>query len=173
MTLHGMEMPSDFAEHHLIISVLWSSTCRSVPMRLPQRSPRPINFLFGCHKWRGSAVLRVSGCSRPDQTDQPTIAMNPKNLIQILARPTLAISTAAMMASCSSFEHPVTRHDMDGDGLISHGEYQQNHMQYNMANRQRWDEMDRARQVTRHISNAGDMISGVNRGLSLLNNFGR
>jgi hypothetical protein len=99
--------------------------------------------------------------------------MNSQPLIQILARPILAVSTAAMMASCSSFEHPVTRHDMDGDGLISHGEYQQNHMQYNMANRQRWDEIDRARQVTRHIGNFGDMVSGVNRSLSLLNSFGR
>jgi hypothetical protein len=46
-------------------------------------------------------------------------------------------------------------------------------MQYNMANRQRWDEIDRARQVTRHIGNFGDMVSGVNRSLSLLNSFGR
>jgi hypothetical protein len=77
------------------------------------------------------------------------------------------------VAACSSFEHPLTRHDQDGDGFISHSEYQQNHMQYNLARTQRVDEYDRARQVTRHIFNVGDMIYGADRGLRLIRGFGR
>lgn len=86
-----------------------------------------------------------------------------------------AILSAASFAmiSCSSFEHPLTRHDIDGDGLISHSEYQQNHMQYNMAGRQRHDEYARARQIYAHVNNTADIIGGANRVFQNLKYFGR
>lgn len=74
--------------------------------------------------------------------------------------------------SCASFEHPLARHDMDGDRAISHAEYQQNHMQYNLASRQRADEYSRARLMTAHVSNAGDMIGQADRVVDLLGSFG-
>ena len=80
---------------------------------------------------------------------------------------------AANMVSCSSFEHPLTRHDIDGDGVISHSEYQQNHMQYNMASRQRFDEYGRARQIYAHVDNIGDILGGANRIVHTLKYFGR
>ena len=97
------------------------------------------------------------------------------NLHRIL-RPSvrsLCILSSIGLVSCASFEHPLTRHDLDGDGALSHSEYQQNNMQYNIAGRQREDEYGRARLLTDHIFNAGDMIAGVNRGFGLLRNFGR
>ncbi|MCX6880066.1 MAG: hypothetical protein NTW21_40625 [Verrucomicrobia bacterium] len=59
----------------------------------------------------------------------------------------LAIAACGLV-SCATVEHPLTRHDMDGDGAISHSEYQQQHLQYNLASRQRADEYSRARLAT-------------------------
>lgn len=81
-------------------------------------------------------------------------------------------AAACGFSSCASFEHPLARHDMDGDRAISHAEYQQNHMQYNLASRQRADEYSRARLITEHVSNVGDMIGQADRVVNLLGNFG-
>jgi hypothetical protein len=87
---------------------------------------------------------------------------------------TVALCAATLsMVSCSSFEHPLTRHDIDGDGFISHSEYQQNHMQYDMADRQRCDEYARARQINSHVDNVGDILSGADRIVRNFQNFGR
>lgn len=85
-----------------------------------------------------------------------------------------ALLTAAVcgFSSCASFEHPLARHDMDGDRAISHAEYQQNHMQYNLASRQRADEYSRARLMTAHVSNAGDLVYQADRVVNLLGNLG-
>lgn len=87
-------------------------------------------------------------------------------------RITLLAAAAASISSCASFEHPLARHDMDGDRAISHAEYQQNHMQYNLASRQRADEYSRARLMTAHVSNAGDLVGQADRVVNLLGNFG-
>ena len=91
----------------------------------------------------------------------------------LFLRLALLSCAASCLASCSTFESPLTRHDMDGDRMISHSEYQQNNMQYNLAGRQRADEYDRARQISRHIANANDILGGINGGIGLLRNFGR
>lgn len=88
----------------------------------------------------------------------------------IITRLSLAI-LAGGFVSCATVEHPLTRHDMDGDGAISHSEYQQNHMQYTMAGRQRADEYNRARLATAHLDNANDFISEARQATYQLSNF--
>lgn len=92
------------------------------------------------------------------------------NITITVSRPALAI-LAGSLVSCATVEHPLTRHDMDGDGAISHSEYQQNHMQYNMARTQRADEYSRARLATAHMDNVGDFISEARDATHLLRNF--
>ncbi|MCX6878950.1 MAG: hypothetical protein NTW21_34840 [Verrucomicrobia bacterium] len=65
-----------------------------------------------------------------------------------VSRLALLAIAACGLVSCATVEHPLTRHDMDGDGAISHSEYQQQHLQYNLASRQRADEYSRARLAT-------------------------
>ena len=85
----------------------------------------------------------------------------------------LALSIlAGGFVSCATVEHPLTRHDMDGDGAISHSEYQQNHMQYDMARTQRADEYSRARLATAHMDNIGDFIGEASQATNMLRNFG-
>lgn len=88
----------------------------------------------------------------------------------IVYRLPLAI-LAGGFVSCATVEHPLARHDMDGDGAISHSEYQQNHMQYNMARRQRIDEYNRARLATAHMDNIGDFIGEARQATNMLRNF--
>jgi hypothetical protein len=83
----------------------------------------------------------------------------------------LLVILAGGLVSCATIEHPLTRHDMDGSGTISHGEYQQNHMQYNLASRQRADEYNRARLATAHVGNANDFISQARQATYQLRNF--
>ena len=89
----------------------------------------------------------------------------------IVTRLSLVI-VAGGFVSCATVEHQLARHDMDGDGAISHSEYQQNHMQYNMASRQRADEYSRARLATAHVANVGDFVGQADRVVGLLGNFG-
>lgn len=98
--------------------------------------------------------------------------MKTKTTNNLIVRSTLLAAIAAAMSSCASFEHPLARHDMDGDGAISDSEYRQNHMQYNMAGRQRHDEYSRARLMTAHASNAGDFIGQADRITRMIGNFG-
>jgi hypothetical protein len=91
--------------------------------------------------------------------------------ITLITRSLLIVITAFGFASCATVDHPLTRHDMDGDGVISHSEYQQNHMQYNMASRQRADEYSRARLATAHMDNVGDFIGEARDATYLLRNF--
>ena len=88
-----------------------------------------------------------------------------------ITRSTLLAAAACGFVSCASVEHPLTRHDMDGDGAISHAEYQQNHMQYDMASRQRSDEYSRARLATAHMDNVGDFIGEASQATYMLRNF--
>ena len=88
----------------------------------------------------------------------------------IVSRLLLSI-LASGFVSCATVEHPLTRHDMDGSGTITHGEYQQNHMQYNLARRQRNDEYNRARLATAHMDNVGDFIGEARQATYLLRNF--
>lgn len=87
-----------------------------------------------------------------------------------VSRLSLAI-LAGGFVSCATVEHPLARHDMDGDGAISHSEYQQNHMQYTMASRQRTDEYNRARLATAHLGNANDFIGQARYATYQLRNF--
>lgn len=87
-----------------------------------------------------------------------------------ISRFSLAV-LAAGLVSCATVEHPLTRHDIDGDGVISHAEYQQNNMQYNIASRQRADEYSRARLATAHMDNIGDFIGEARQATYLLRNF--
>jgi hypothetical protein len=96
---------------------------------------------------------------------------NHTSLAAILRRFALLAIPACALASCASVQHPLTRHDMDGDGAISDSEYRQNHMQYNMASRQRADEYSRARLVTAHAENAGDFLGQAHRVANLLGGF--
>jgi len=105
------------------------------------------------------------------KTNTTTNATNTTTLGTSLRRLALLAIPACALASCASVEHPLTRHDMDGDGAISHAEYQQNHMQYNMAARQRADEYNRARLVTAHADNAADLLNQAHRIGNLLNAF--
>ena len=93
------------------------------------------------------------------------------NIITIVSRLSLSI-LACGFVSCATVEHPLTRHDMDGDGAISHSEYQQNHMQYNMARAQRSDEYSRARLATAHMDNIGDFVGEASQATYMLRNFG-
>lgn len=99
--------------------------------------------------------------------------MKTSTRLNTLLRTAALCAAAFSLVSCSSFEHPLTRHDIDGDGVISHSEYQQNHMQYNMASRQRCDEYARARQIYAHVDNVGDILGGANRIVRTLQYFGR
>jgi hypothetical protein len=54
---------------------------------------------------------------------------------------------------------------------ISNSEHQQNHLQDNMASRQRADEYNRARLATAHIDNANDFISEARRATYQLRYF--
>lgn len=111
---------------------------------------------------------------------------NPAALLETLIEPTsmktylitalralLPSCAAAFLTSCATFDHPLARHDMDGDGALSHSEYQQNSMQYNMARRQRVDEYDRARQIYRHVANANDILGGTGSIMRNLRYFGQ
>lgn len=98
--------------------------------------------------------------------------MKTKRTNSLILRSSMLAIIACAISSCASFEHPLARHDMDGDGAISDPEYRQNHMQYNMASRQRDDEYSRARLMTAHASNAGDFIGQADRITHLLGNFG-
>lgn len=87
-----------------------------------------------------------------------------------ITRLALVILTGSLV-SCATVEHPLARHDMDGDGAISDSEYRQNHMQYNMAGRQRVDEYNRARLATAHMDNIGDFIGEASQATYMLRNF--
>lgn len=97
--------------------------------------------------------------------------MKTKLNMTVIIRSSMLAAAACGFVSCASFEHPLARHDMDGDGAISHSEYQQNHMQYNMASRQRADEYSRARLMTAHAGNANDFISEARQAAYQLRNF--
>ena len=99
---------------------------------------------------------------------KPTIMKTTINTI--VTRLSIAILASAFV-SCATVDHPLTRHDMDGSGTISHSEYQQNHMQYNLASRQRADEYSRARLATAHLGNANDFISQARYATYQLKNF--
>jgi hypothetical protein len=83
------------------------------------------------------------------------------------------LAVAGGFSSCASVQHPLARHDMDGDGAISDSEYRQNGMQYSLAGVQRQDEYQRGRLATAHMSNAADFIGQLDRGLTSLGNLGR
>ena len=90
------------------------------------------------------------------------------------ATTTALIAGAAMtLSNCASTNHALTRHDMDGDGAISHAEYQQGHARYNMAMRERVDENARVRLAVNHVFSARDAIYGASQATNLLRNFGR
>lgn len=93
-------------------------------------------------------------------------------ITRIVTRRLLPTFAALGFASCAFDNNPLARHDMDGDGAISHSEYQQNHMQYNMASRQRADQYNRARLATNHMGNAGDFIGDSNRVMKALEDSG-
>jgi len=99
--------------------------------------------------------------------------MKTKLNITVIIRSTLLAGVACGFVSCATVEHPLTRHDMDGDGAISDSEYRQNHMQYNMADRQRADEYSRARLATAHMDNVGDFIGEASQATYLLRSFGQ
>lgn len=94
------------------------------------------------------------------------------NTVTLLHTAILA-AAACGFSSCASFEHPLARHDMDGDRVISKAEFQQQHMQYNLAGVQRADEYSRARLVTAHVENATDLIGHASHAKYLLANFGQ
>ncbi|MCX6879252.1 MAG: hypothetical protein NTW21_36430 [Verrucomicrobia bacterium] len=100
----------------------------------------------------------------------PTTTMHPTAIIAKSA--SLLAIPACGLVSCASFEHPLTRHDMDGDGAISHSEYQQHNMQYNLASRQRADEYSRARLLTEHAANANGFVYQANRLVNQARYFG-
>lgn len=85
----------------------------------------------------------------------------------------LILAAAGAFSSCAAVDHPLARHDMDGDGYISDSEFRQNRMQYNLAANQRQDEYSRARLATAHMENAGDFVGQADRLVSLVGNFGR
>lgn len=90
------------------------------------------------------------------------------------AAATLALMVlAGTFSNCAATSHPLTRHDYDGDGAISDGEYRQANAQYNLSSRERVDEAQRARSVTRHVWNARDLIAGASDAVRILDNFGR
>jgi hypothetical protein len=86
---------------------------------------------------------------------------------------TALIAGAAMtLSNCASTNHALTRHDMDGDGAISHAEYQQGHARYNMSMRERVDEHARVRLAVNHMDSIGDFIGEASQATYLLRNFG-
>jgi len=83
--------------------------CPRPPVRL--RAAGSIKFLSVCHKWRGSAVQRVSGCYWPDPNAPPTIAMNLPNPLQIPASP--------IPATAASPDGPVEHFEVLLDSFIT------------------------------------------------------
>lgn len=98
--------------------------------------------------------------------------MNTTSITTLVSRLPLFALTACGLVNCASVEHPLTRHDMNGDGVISPSEYQQQDTQYNLASRQRDDEYSRARLLTAHMENAGNFLDQTNRVVNILGNFG-
>lgn len=76
--------------------------------------------------------------------------------MRIVAKRLLPPFVAFGFASCAFDENPLARHDLDGDGVISHSEYLQNHIQYNNASRQRVDDYNRILPATSHLGVVGD-----------------
>lgn len=84
----------------------------------------------------------------------------------------LIAGVALTLSNCASTNHALTNHDMDGDGAISHAEYQQGHARYNMSMRERVDENARVRLVVNHMDSVGDFIGEASQATNLLRNFG-
>lgn len=94
----------------------------------------------------------------------------------ILRRAALTASLAFVtgaLSNCAATNHPLARHDLDGNGVISDAEYRQSNAQYNLASRERVDEALRARSVTRHVWNARDLLAGASDAARIIDNFGR
>lgn len=85
----------------------------------------------------------------------------------------LLAGAAATLSNCASTNHALTNHDMDGDGAISHSEYQQGNARYNMAMRERVDENARVRLAVNHMDSFGDFIGEASQATNMLRNFGR
>jgi hypothetical protein len=90
-----------------------------------------------------------------------------------LVRTALLALAASGLCSCATFDHPLARHDLDRSGTLSHAEYQQANMGYNVAHRQRVDEYQRASLVTGHLNNANNFLGQAHRSIGLLQGFGR
>lgn len=97
--------------------------------------------------------------------------MKTKLYTTLIIHSALLAIVACGISSCASFEHPLARHDMDGDRVISDPEYRQNRMQYSLGSIQRHDEISRARHVTDHMANVGDFISEARDATYLIRNF--
>lgn len=93
-----------------------------------------------------------------------------KRLVTRILLPALAAST---LSNCASFNHPLARHDMDGDGAISDSEYRQANIQYDLANHERADELSRTTLLTAQANNAGNFLAGANQAIYQLKNFGQ
>jgi len=85
---------------------------------------------------------------------------------------TLIAGAAMALSNCASTNHALTNHDMDGDGVISHAEYQQGHARYNMSMRERVDENARVRLAVNHMDSIGDFIGEASQATNMLKNFG-
>lgn len=85
----------------------------------------------------------------------------------------LIAGVAMTLSNCASTNHALTNHDMDGDGAISHAEYQQGHARYNMSMRERVDENARVRLAVGHVYSVRDAINGASQATNLLKNFGQ
>jgi len=88
------------------------------------------------------------------------------------ASTTIALATL-LLGNCASVTQPVVKHDLDGDGLLSDGEYRQANAGYNLGMRDRVDEYGRARLVTAHVVNARDALAGASDAANILQNFAR
>lgn len=98
--------------------------------------------------------------------------MKAKLMIRRAALSASVALVAGVLSNCAATNHPLARHDLDGDGAISDAEYRQSNAQYNMASRERVDEALRARSVTRHVWNARDLLAGASDAARILDNFG-